>query len=245
MNKLFSYLFLILILSSCSIKVREIDSSKAPKNAKELIAKVISKNKIPEWLSLQGKINLIKDEKDITLNINIKCRKDSLIWASVSAPFIGIELFRTMLTKDSVYYLNRTNKTFFVKPITHISAFLKVDISFDEIQEMITANPRILKKAYTFHIIENIFELNAKQGFYKISTDFYRILNANIFDDENELNYEFSSFINENEFIFPKRFSISVRSSENFEATLDYSKIVFNEKQKLSFKIPSSYAESE
>jgi len=245
MNKLFSYLFLILILSSCSIKVREIDSSKAPKNVKELIAKVISKNKIPEWLSLQGKINLIKDEKDITLNINIKCRKDSLIWASVSAPFVGIELFRTMLTKDSVYYLNRTNKTFFVKPITHISAFLKVDISFDEIQEMITANPRILKKAYTFHIIENIFELNAKQGFYKISSDFYRILNANILDDENELNYEFSSFINENEFIFPKRFSISVRSSENFEATLDYSKIVFNEKQKLPFKIPSSYAESE
>ena len=128
MNKLFSYLFLILILSSCSIKVREIDYSKAPKNAKELIAKVISKNKIPEWLSLQGKINLIKDEKDITLNINIKCRKDSLIWASVSAPF-GIELFRTMLTKDSVYYLNRTNKTFFVKPITHISSFLKADPS--------------------------------------------------------------------------------------------------------------------
>ena len=244
MNKLFLYLFLILILSACSIKVREIDYAKAPKNAKELIAKVISKNKIPKWLSLQGKINLIKDEKDIALNINIKCRKDSIIWASVSAPF-GIELFRTMLTKDSVYYLNRTNKTFFVKPITHISIFLKADISFDEIQEMITANPRVLKKAYAFHIIENTFELNAKQVVYKVSAEFYRILNASILDDENELNYEFSSFINENEFIFPKRFSISVRSSENFEATLDYSKIVFNEKQKLPFKIPSSYVEAE
>ena len=244
MNKLFSYLFLILILCSCSIKVREIDSAKAPKNAKELIAKVISKNNIPEWLSLQGKINLIKDEKDITLNINIKCRKDSLIWASVSAPF-GIELFRTMLTKDSVYYLNRTNTTFFVKPITHISSFLKADISFNEIQEMITANPRILKKAYAFHIIENTFELNAKQVFYKVSADFYRILHASIIDGENELSYEFSSFINENEFIFPKQFSISVRSSEIFEATLDYSKIVFNEKQKLPFKIPSSYVEAE
>ena len=75
MNKLFPYLFLILILilililSSCSIKVREIDYSKAPKNAKELIAKVISKNKIPEWLSLQGKINLIQfRSRDITPN---------------------------------------------------------------------------------------------------------------------------------------------------------------------------------
>jgi len=244
MNKLFSCLFLILILSSCSIKVRDIDSAKAPKNAKELIAKIISKNKIPEWLSLKGKVNLIKDEKDITLNINIKCRKDSLIWASVSTPF-GIELFRTMLTKDSVYYINRPNKTFFIKPITHISAFLKADISFDEIQEMITANPRVLKKEYVFHVIENTFELNAKQVFYKVSTEFYRILNASILDGENELSYEFSSFTNKNEFIFPKQFSISVRSSENFEVTLDYSKIVFNEKQKLPFKIPSSYVEAE
>ena len=52
-------------------------------------------------------------------------------------------------------------------------------------------------------------------------------------------------YVNENEFIFPKQVSINVRSSENFEATLDYSKIVFNEKQKLFFKIPSSYAEVE
>jgi len=245
MNKVLSCLFLILILSSCSVKVREIDYAKAPKNAKDLIEKVVSKNKIPEWLSLKGKVNLIKDEKEVTLNINIKYRKDSLIWTSVSAPFVGIELFRIMLTKDSVYYLNRTNKTFFIKPITHISTFLKVDISFNEIQEMITANPRILKKEYAFHIIENTFELNAKRVFYKVSAEFYRILNAHIIDDKNKLSYEFSSFINENEFIFPKQFSINVRSSENFEATVDYSKIVFNEKQKLPFKIPSSYAEVE
>ena len=106
------------------------DYSKAPKNAKELIAQVISKNKIPEQLSLKGKINLIKDEKDITLKINIKYRKDSLIWASISAPF-DIELFRVMITKDSVYYLNRTNKTFFIRPIIQIKTFLKTDISFE------------------------------------------------------------------------------------------------------------------
>ncbi len=243
MNKLVLYFLLIFILSSCRTKVRQADYSKAPKNAKELIAQVISKNKIPDQLSLKGKINLIKDEKDITLNINIKYRKDSLIWASISAPF-DIELFRVMLTKDSVYYLNRTNKTFFIRPMIQIKTFLKADISFDEIQEMITATPRILKKEYKLQIIENKFELNAKQALYKISADFYRILNARIFDHENELYYEFSSFINQNQFIFPKQFLISVKSSENFEARFDYSKIVFNEKQKIVFKIPGSYVEA-
>ena len=245
MNKLFFFIFFIFFLNSCIIKVAEIDSSRAPKNSKELIAKVISKNNYPNWLYLKGKINFIKENKDITLNINIKYRKDSIIWASVSAPFIGIELFRTMLSKDSVYYLNHTNKTFFVKPITHISDFLKADIAFNEIQEMITANHIFLKKEYKFYLNDNIFELNAKNSNYKVSADSYRILNACINNEENELSYEFSLFKNENNFLFPRKISITVRSSEKFEAIFNYSKIVFNEKQKLPFKIPVSYVNFE
>jgi len=244
MNKLLSYFFLILILSSCSTKLREIDYSKAPKNAKELIARVNSKNKTPEWLALKGKVNLIKEKRDITLTINIKHRKDSVIWASISAPF-GIELFRTMLTKDSIFYINRTNKTFFKKPISHISTFLKADISFNEIQEMITASPSILKNPYKFNIVENTFELNAKQVTYKVSADLYRILSASIFDGDNELIYEFSDFSDEAEFVFPKKFKLKVKSVENFEVGLTYSKIIFNESQKMPFKIPSSYVEVE
>ena len=243
MNKLLSYFFLILILSACGTKLREIDYSKAPKNAKELIARVNSKNKTPEWLALKGKVNLIQDKRDVTLTINIKYRKDSVVWASISAPF-GIELFRTMLTKDSIFYINRTNKTFFKKPISHISTFLKADISFNEIQEMITANPSVLKKQYKFNVVENTFELNAKQATYKVSADLYRILNASIFDGDNELIYEFSDFTDEAEFVFPKKFKLKVKSVENFEVGLTYSKIVFNEKQKLPFKIPSSYVEA-
>mgnify|MGYP001576739507 CR=1 FL=1 len=243
MNKLLSYFFLILILSSCSTKLGEIDYSTSPKNAKELIARVNSKNKTPEWLALKGKVSLNKDEIDITLNINIKFRKDSVIWASVSAPF-GIELFRTVLTPDSVYYINRTNKTYFKKPISHISTFLKTDISFQQVQEMITANPGVLKKSYKFNLVENRFELTAKQATYKVSSDLYRIVYASILDGDNELVYEFSDFTNETDFIFPKEFKLKVKSVENFAATLNYSKIVFNEKQKLHFKIPSSYVEA-
>ena len=245
MNRILPLFLLLLFTTSCvTKKVNVIDFSVSPKNAKELIARVNSKNKSPDWLSLKGKINLKKEAQDITLTINIKHRKDSVIWASISAPF-GIELFRTILTKDSIYYLNRTNKTYFKKPILHISTFLKADISFYEIQEMITANPSILKQSYKFKSHKNTFELSAKEVTYKVSADFYRILNASILDGDNELIYEFSAFTNEAEFIFPKKFKLKVKSVENFETTLTYSKIAFNEKQKLPFKIPSSYVQVE
>ena len=108
-----------------------------------------------------------------------------------------------------------------------------------------------------YNSLTNLNDAQLKDNFIAIKNSFNNLiqnkkkefeannLNANIIDGESELKYEFSSFIKNNKFIFPKRFSISVRSSENFEATLDYSKIVFNEKQKLPFKIPSSYAEAE
>jgi len=248
MNKLLLYIFLIFIVSSCSVKVKDIDYAKVPGDTKELLAKVISKNKTPEWLYLKGRVSLLKDDKKTTLKINIKSRKDSLIWASIRTTF-GIELFRISLTKDSAFFLNHTNKTFFVKPITQIPTFAKADISFDEIQEMITSNPRVLKKEYIFRVFENTFELTSKQAFYKVSTEFYRILNARIINAENELSYSFSNFYRvnyTNEFVFPKQFSISIRSPKHFtSAILDYSKVVFNEKQKLPFKIPISYVEME
>ncbi len=77
-----------------------------------------------------------------------------------------------------------------------------------------------------------------------MSSDLYRIVYASILDGDNELVYEFSDFTNETDFIFPKEFKLKVKSVENFAATLNYSKIVFNEKQKLHFKIPSSYVEA-
>ena len=244
MNKLVSYFFLLLIICSCSIRKERVIFPLTVSDAQLVIDKVNTANKIPEWLSLKGKVNLIKEERDITLNINIKCRKDSVVWASISAPF-GIELFRTMLTSDSVYYINRTNKTYFIKPIAHISEVLKVVISFDEIQQMITATPKIINQNYQISSGADLNStiISSKNIRYKIDERIFKILGASILDGNNELIYEFSDFINEEEFIFPKQFKLKVRSAEKFEATLNYAKVVFNKKQKIHFQIPISYVE--
>ncbi|MBT3622334.1 MAG: DUF4292 domain-containing protein [Flavobacteriales bacterium] len=245
MNKIFLSFFFLIFISSCvTKKVDVVDLSVPPKNAKELIEKVHYMNNQPEWLSLRGKVNLkVEDEKNFTLNIAIKVRKDSVIWASVSAPF-GIELFRTMLTNDSVYYINRTNKTYFVKPITHVAKVLKTAITFDEIQEIITANPRILKQKYLLKASEQEYNLVSLDFVYTIS-NLYRITSATLFDGKNSLAYSYSNFNPVNN--FPKQLELSVKtpSQNTFQVKMDYSKVVFNQKQKLPFKIPNSYVEKE
>jgi len=244
MNRIALYLFCIVFASSCVTKnVAKVDFFIPPKNAKELIAKVNSKNKFPEWLALKGKVRLmLEKENEVSLGISIRVRKDSLIWASVTAPF-GIELFRAVLTKDSVYYINRTNKTYFVKPIAHISKVIKTDIAFNEIQDMITANPKIVNKKYSFDKINNEFMLSAQDYSYTIS-NFYRIKQGVLIDKENSLIYTYSNFSFEND--FPEQLELIVKSASvnTFNLKLNYSKVVFDQQQQTPFKIPSSYVEA-
>lgn len=240
MNNFLVIALLLVIFSSCDIKkTTKIDFSVPAKNAKEVVARINSKNNDAEWLSLKGKINIVKKDQDIALNINIKTRKDSLIWILVSAPF-GIEIARAQLTPDSVYFLNRTNKTWFIRPSSHVSELLKSNISFNELQDMITASPRINKLKYKLYSGEK-FILDAPSVSYTISES-YRVINASLSNKTNKIFYEFLNFDEQN---FPREFHLKIDSKESFEATLNYSKIVINQKLKFPFKIPNSYAELE
>ena len=156
----------------------------------------------------------------------------------------GIELFRAVLTKDSVYYINRTNKTYFIKPITHISKIINTDITFIKIQEMIMANPKIVKKKYSFKKTNDDFLLSAQDYIYTIS-NFYRVRKGVLIDNQNSLLYTYSNFSFEND--FPKQLELIVKSSsENaFNLKLNYSKVVLDQQQRMPFKIPSSYVEAE
>ena len=238
MNKIYTLLIISLLFHSCGLKkVDKVVFLVPPQNDKELIARVNAKNNYPEWLYLKGKINLKNKDQNVTLNVSIKNRKDSIVWLNISAPF-GIELFRAQITPDSIYFINRTNKTWFIKSSSHIKDYLKTEISFDEVQEMITANTSVVKEKYSFSKDEH-YTLNSQYFNYTISA-FYRILNASLVEDENKIDYSFSDF-NENN--FPKEFSLKIKSKESFEATLNYSKIEFNSQQIFPFKIPDSYVE--
>lgn len=243
MNRILSYAFLLLFISSCVTKnVAELNLSIPPKNVKELITKVNSKNKYPEWLALKGKIRLmLKKDNEVSLGITISVKKDSIIWASVTAPF-GFELFRAVLTKDSVFYINRTNKTYFKKKITHISKIIKTDITFNEIQKMITANPEILNSRYSFDKIDDEFLLSSQDYNYTISNS-YRISKGVMIVEGNSLSYSYSNFSFENN--FPEQLEIEVKSSSEakFNLKLNYSKVVFDQQQKMPIKIPISYVE--
>ena len=144
------------------------------------------------------------------------------------------------LTDRTLLFVNRTKKTWFVEPSNHIKEILKYDIGFENLQDMITANPIILKNKYKIKTQDEGFALTSEFYNYLVSKDF-RIKNANFIDGENRVNFSYAS--SDNTEGFPKQFSLKVNAQEQFEANLTYSKVVINTPQKISFKIPKSYVE--
>ena len=240
MNKLSYLLILTVILSSCvAKKITTTDFFVPPKNAVELIKRVNSKNSYPQWLSLTGKAQIVQKDQDITLSVNIKNRKDSIIWLSASGPF-GIEIIRAQLTPDSIYFVNRITKTYLVKPASQLKEFIKSELSFYDLQDIITANPKILKKDYKLELRATDFYLAADSSSYSVTSN-YRIQNAKFVDYK--MNLEFSLEDYQETDNFPRKFALKVEAEESFEATINYSKVEFNKPQKIVFEIPDSYDE--
>ena len=227
--------FLVIILSSCNLfKKSNIENNLLNDSSlleKELIKKINSQNISPEWTSLNSKIKVNKEGQEVTINAHIRIKKDSIIWISVKAP-LGIEIFRTMITSDSVYYMNRMNKNYFIKHISHIREVVKADVSFIKLQEIIFASP-------------NITVLNSNKENYEILKDIFRVSKIDLQETEDKktsIRYsDYKDFSEIGGLYFPEKVFIEIKSEEDFTAEINYTKIKFNKTSSISFKIPKSY----
>ena len=225
----------VVILSSCNlIKKSNIENNLLNDSSlleKELIKKINSQNISPDWTSLNSKIKVNKEGQEVTINAHIRIKKDSIIWISVKAP-LGIEIFRTMITSDSVYYMNRMNKNYFIKHISHIREVVKADVSFIKLQEIIFASP-------------NITVLNSDKENYEILKDIFRVYKMELQEEEDKkvsIRYsDYKVFSDIGGLYFPEKIFIDVKSEEVFTAEINYTKIKFNKTASISFKIPKSY----
>ena len=69
----------------------------------------------------------------------IRMRKDSLIWLTVTAT-MGVEVLRAKVSNDSVWFINRMEKTYLAEPLDTVSAQLGIPLSLPWVQTMLLNN---------------------------------------------------------------------------------------------------------
>jgi len=238
MNKQLYLVVLIFIISSCGIKKRiPKTNSLSLKTTKEVIEKVNSKGVYPDWLSLKGKVRFLENDQQFNLKTNIYCKKDSIIWISITGA-LGIEIIRAQLTIDSIYLINRINKTCLAQSISKTNAIINSGLDFYDVQDVITYNLKIKNDSYKIKTDNLNFYLENNQYSYLISNQFL-IKKIKIINRDCTTEIMFDNFKTEDN--FPTQIDLKIKSKRNFDLTVNYSKIAYNQPKRIKFQIPEGY----
>ena len=93
-----------------------------------------------EWLT--ANMDIQAEENDMTYNDlsgQLRMRKDSIVWLSVTAT-MGVEVLRAKVSNDSIWVLNRLEKTYLAEPLDTVSAQLGMPLSLPLVQTLLLDN---------------------------------------------------------------------------------------------------------
>lgn len=93
-----------------------------------------------EWLT--ANLNIQTEGNGLSLGDltgQLRMKKDSLVWLNVTAP-MGVEMLRAKVSNDSIWILNRLDKSYLAEPLDAVSAQLGMPISLPWVQTLLLDN---------------------------------------------------------------------------------------------------------
>lgn len=251
-------LLLLFLLMTSACKNRKVLSG--PANLPNLKAKELKEQILANqfnFTTLSGKFSaaLRSEKKNLSVNVNFRMQKDSIIWFSIS-PALGIEVFRILITPDSVRYVDKLHNTYYRGNYAVADSLLKAKLDFDFLQRFLTGSALLPDEAkYSADVEDGKYLLRIKAKAketpapillnYWINPELFKVERATI-EAENRpetLLIVYDDFTGVGGQKFPQSSSVLLNSpleSATFE--LSFSRIRLNESETFPFKIPSSYS---
>lgn len=114
-----------------------------------------------DYLSFRANCDYKDENADQSFTMNLRMKKDSIIWISVTA--VGFEVARARFDKDSVKIINRLEKKYYIYDYNFVKRMLGTTLSISQIQNLLTANMLFSPENFISANIENKYRTN--QGY--------------------------------------------------------------------------------
>jgi len=145
-NFLFITIVLLsLLVTSCRGSKGGAKASLKKRSAGYLLKKVNQGRVEADWVDAKAKLDFDSDDFSIGATAYIRMKKDSAIW--IVGKKFGIEGVRALVTKDSVYYLNRLESEYMVKDISFLQKQFNLPMDFYDLQDILLGNAILLPAA--------------------------------------------------------------------------------------------------
>ena len=145
MNKLkvVYWLFIIFIGAltfSCKVQEKNNVKLKIKTRSPNFLVKKLKSNEFQfETISAKAAVSVIDSaDKKKSFKTHIRIRKDSVIWMSITS--FSIEAARVTITKDSVKFINRLNKEYFIGDFSYINRVFGTDLDYQMMEALLIGN---------------------------------------------------------------------------------------------------------
>lgn len=205
-----------------------------------------------EFQTFSAKIKVDVQAKDNVpeLTANIRMIKDSAIWISLQATFLGLEVYRALITKDAVILLNKQEKTVQFRSLDYLQEVTQIPFDFKSLQALLVGNPIFVDSGNINYQKNNEFLLVKT-----ISDPFKNLLTFNLSNkqllqcklDDIDINRNRTASISYDEYSsvgdqsFSNKRKINITEKNNIGISLNFKQVEFNKQLSVAFSVPAKY----
>ena len=258
---------LIIILFSCHTTKKIINKAIAPKDS---TATVINHSSVDSLMAINNTMTSFRshyiDFKTFSAKIkveyednkgkkpelvaNVRIIKDSAIWISLTATFLNFEVYRMLITKDSVILINKQDKEVQFRSLDYLQDVTEIPFDYTTLQDLLVGNPIFMDSSVvSYKKLDDKILVSTVGKYFKnlltLSSDNFTLLHSKLDDVDVTRNrtadITYSDFANSNGIQFSTYREITVSEKNKLDIRLNFKQYDFNKELSVSFNIPKNY----
>lgn len=244
----------ILLFTGCGAGKKVVKLNKIKKNPSSaaIIQHLTNQRLDAEGMEAKASVKYKDGYFSMSGTLNIKIRKDSLIWLSIRK--FGFEAVRVQITSDSIQILDRLNNEYSVYPLTYIEKEYSLPADFKVLESIFYGNPVFLgSKKFQLDLTDpSTFQLSnpsSERFVTQITLNRENLCtNATYYRDQLEpdrsVNIAFdkySTIDKKDNFSYFRILDISQSRNEWMKLTVNFSKVEFEKPNRIRFDVPEKY----
>jgi Domain of unknown function (DUF4292) len=181
---------------------------------------------------------------------NVRMIKDSAIWISISASFLNVEVFRVLITKDSVILVDKLEREVHYRSIDYLQEITEIPFDYYTVQDLLIGNPIFfnennisVRKFEKFLLISSIG--SSFKNLITISTADNLLQHCKLDDIDVTQNrtadFTFDNYNNSSGFPFSTYREIVATEKNKLDIRMNFKQYEFNKELSVSFNVPKNY----
>lgn len=109
----------------------------------------VNNNQLPKsnnWTYFTGRydVNVNTDDQQIPATLNLRMKRDSIVWFSVSANMgIQIQVAKGIMLRDTLHLADIYHKEYYAIPVANASQYLSIPLGVQQLQNLFVGQPLI------------------------------------------------------------------------------------------------------